>query len=122
MSFYDTLRHIVKPNLITIGSGDVDSSGIIIFLTGDIRYVTPNTTLLLHPAGRTFDGSQRYTTLEVEAMLAEDRLKDQQYATVVAERSNGKLNTEQVLEMMRKHTILSPIDLVSYGLAHAVLP
>lgn len=120
MSFYDTLRYIIRPNLITIGSGDVDSSGIIVFLAGDRRYVTARTTLLLHPAGRVF-GNQRYTTKEMEAMLAEDSMKDEQYASVLAERSHGKLTTDTVLSLMERHTVLSPSDLVAYGLADDIL-
>lgn len=121
MSFYDTIRSILKPNLITIGSGDVDSSGIIIFLTGDTRYVTPHTTLLLHLAGRIFGEGQRFTVAEMDAMLREDRLKDFQYASVVAERSRGRLTSDQVLSMMEKNTILTPIELVTYGLADRIL-
>lgn len=121
MSFYDTVRHIIHPNLVTIGSGDVDSSGILIFLSGEWRYVTARTTLLLHPAGRMF-GNQRYTTEEMEAMLAEDTLKDLQYASVLADNSRGKLSVNDVLDLMRKHTILSPSELVSYGLADDILP
>ncbi len=58
----------------------------------------------------------------MEAMLAEDKLKDEQYASVIAENSNGILSTADVLKMMERHTILSPADLVSYGLAHEILP
>lgn len=121
MSFYDTVRSVLKPNLITIGSGDVDSSGIIIFLAGDTRYVTPHTTLLLHLAGRIFGEGQRFTVAEMDAMLREDRLKDFQYASVVAERSRGRLTSDQVLSMMEKNTILTPIELVTYGLADRIL-
>lgn len=121
MCFYDTVRTVLKPTLTTIGSGDVDSSGIIIFLTGDTRYVTPNTTLLLHLAGRVFGEGQRFTSAEMDAMLREDRLKDFQYASVVAERSHGRLTSEQALSMMEKNTILTPIELVTYGLADRVL-
>lgn len=121
MSFYDTVRSVLKPKLITIGSGDVDSSGIIIFLAGDARYVTPHTTLLLHLAGRIFGEGQRFTVAEMDAMLREDRLKDFQYASVVAERSHGRLTSEQVLQMMEKNTILTPIELVTYGLADRIL-
>lgn len=120
MSFYDTVRHLIRPNLITIGSGDVDSSGIIIFLSGDRRYITARTTLLLHPAGRVF-GNQRYTTAEMAAMLAEDKLKDEQYASVLADRSRGRLSLDDVLTLMQNHTVLSPADLVSYGLADEIL-
>lgn len=121
MSFYDTIRHVIRPRLVTIGSGDVDSSGIIIFLSGERRYITSRTTLLLHPAGRMF-GNQRYTTDEMESMLAEDKLKDVQYASVLADNSRGYLTVDAVLAMMKAHTVLSPADLVTYGLADHILP
>jgi ATP-dependent protease ClpP protease subunit len=120
MSFYDTVRHVLRPNLISIGSGDVDSSGIIIFLSGSRRYISARTSLLLHPAGRIF-GNQRYTTQEMEAMLKEDSLKDEQYASVVAENSGGTLSQHDVLMMMKAHTVLAPDDIVAYKLADAVI-
>ncbi|HYE23192.1 MAG TPA: ATP-dependent Clp protease proteolytic subunit [Candidatus Paceibacterota bacterium] len=121
MSFHDHMRYVLKPKLVTIGSGDVDSSGVIILLSGSRKYVTKNTTLLLHLAGRVFDGNQRYTAKEIDAMLREDRLKDFQYASIVAESSNGLLTTEKVLELMERNTILTPVDLMAYGLVDAVL-
>jgi ATP-dependent protease ClpP protease subunit len=121
MSFFDTVRHILKPRLVTIGSGDVDSSGVILFLSGERRYITARTTVLLHPAGRVF-GSQRYTTREMEAMLAEDRQKDEQYASLVADSSKGILTTPEVLALMDQHTLLTPARMLELGLADAVLP
>lgn len=121
MGFYDTMRSVLKPKLTTIGAGDVDSSGVIIFLAGEKRYVTKNTTLLFHLAGGSFDSAKRYTANEVDAVLREYRLKDFQYASIVSECSNGRLTTEQVLQMMEKNTILTPLELVSYGLADAIL-
>jgi len=121
MSFFDTITTILKPRLVTLGSGDVDSSGIIIFLSGEKRYVTSRTTLLFHPAGRIFDGHTRYTVREMEAMLAEDRLKDEQYAGVIADASRGVLALADVLLMMERHTVLSADELVRLGLADAVL-
>jgi ATP-dependent Clp protease, protease subunit len=120
MNFFDTVRYVLRPALTTIGSGDVDSSGIIIFLAGERRYVTKRTTVLLHPAGRFF-GNQRYTTTEMESMLREDKLKDEQYAAVIAERSLGRLAVADVLSMMQTQTVLTPDDLIRYNLAHAIL-
>lgn len=120
MSFYDMVRQVLKARVTTIGSGDVDSSGVIIFLTGEKRYISARTSLLLHPAGRIF-GNQRYTTQEMEAMLREDRLKDEQYASVIAENSKGVLSVEKVLTLMYNHTILTPDDLLAYKLVDGVL-
>lgn len=121
MAFYDAVNFWLKPKLVTIGSGDVDSSGITIFLSGQKRYLTRNTTLLLHLAGRTFEGGKRVTTVDMDAMLREDRLKDYQYACVVSDATNGKYSPEQILDLMAKNTILTPEEAVNMGLAHKVL-
>lgn len=121
MSFYDHVRDVLKPNLTTIGSGDVDSSGVILLMAGTRRLITRNTSLLLHPAGRIFEEGRRYTSLEHDAMLREDKLKDFQYASIVAENSCGRLAPETVQELMERHTILTPTDLLSYGLVEHIL-
>lgn len=121
MSFYDTVRQVLRPRLTTIGLGDVDSSGVILFLTGSTRFVTPHTTMLLHPAGRSFEPGKRFTAEEVEAMTAEDRMKDDQYASIVTANSRGKLTKLRVSELMNKHSVLSPEQIVAFGLADKIL-
>lgn len=121
MSFYDAVRSWLKPNLTTIGSGDVDSSAVIIFLSGKKRYLTRNTTLLLHLAGRTLTAEKRYTVEDMQAMLNEDHLKDYQYACIVSDATDGRYTPDRVLEMMRKNTILTAEEAVQMGLAHKVL-
>ncbi len=121
MSFYDTMRMILKPNLVTIGSGDVDSSAILLFLSGNRRYVTKHTTLLFHLAGRIFRNDQRFTASEIDAMVDEDRRKDAYYAEIVAEESAGRLTKKKVLTLMKNNTVMTPTDLVTFGLAHGIL-
>lgn len=121
MGFYDIVRDVIKPKLVTVGAGDVDSSGLIIFLTGDKRFVTTHTTALLHRGGRVFNDDKRITAEEMRSMLREDMLKDDQYAAIVAERSKGKLTKDEVLRMMERSTTLTPQDFVRLGLADAIL-
>jgi ATP-dependent protease ClpP protease subunit len=121
MSFYDTVRYVLRPNLTTIGSGDVDSSAMLLFLTGERRYVTAHTTALLHRAGRVFDNNKRVTSSELASMMREDLLKDEQYAAIVSERTLGRLSPNQVLELMDANTTLTPKDFVQYGLADSIL-
>ncbi len=121
MSFYDTVHYIMRPNLTTIGSGDVDSSAMLIFLTGERRYVTAHTTALLHRAGRVFDSNKRVTSNELQAMVREDMLKDEQYAAIVSERSLGRLSPADVLALMDAETTLTPLDFIKYGLADSIL-
>jgi ATP-dependent Clp protease, protease subunit len=121
MSFYDSMRSVYKPTLNTIGSGDVDSSGIIVFLAGQQRFITPNTTLLLHLAGRTFETPKRLTTPEMESIIKEDKIKDFQYASVIADRSNGKLTVQKVLDLMAANTVITAREAVEFGIAHTIL-
>ncbi len=121
MSFYDMVHSVLRPALTTIGSGDVDSSALLIFLTGERRYVTKHTTALLHRAGREFEPGKRVTSQELAAMAREDALKDEQYAAIVAERSHGILQQHQVLELMDANTTLTPDEFVAYGLADSIL-
>lgn len=121
MAFRDTVQSVLKPRLTTIGSGDVDSSGITLLLAGEKRYLTKNTTLLLHLAGRTFGAEKRFSTEDLENFLKEDRLKDYQYACVVSDVTAGRYSPEKVLEMMRDTTVLTAEEAVRMGLAHKVL-
>lgn len=120
MSFFDLMKSVYRPNLQTIGAGDVDSAGIILFLAGRERFLTPNTTMLLHLAGRNFDSTRRFSTADMESILKEDTLKDYQYAQIVASVS-GKLTTQDVLELMAKNTVLTAEEAVNLGLAHQIL-
>lgn len=121
MSFHDSVRSLLRPNLTTIGSGDVDSSGIILLLSGTRRFLTRNTTLLLHLAGRNFGTDKRFSTLDMENLLKGDKLKDYQYACVVSNATSGRLLPEDVLEMMKNETVLNAEEAVNMGLAHRVL-
>jgi ATP-dependent Clp protease, protease subunit len=121
MSFYDAVRSWLRPNLITIGTGDVDSSGVLIFLAGKRRYLTKNTTMLLHLAGRTFEGDRRFSTKDMSDMLNEDKLKDYQYACVIADATAGKSTPESILALMARNTIITSEEAVRMGLAHKVL-
>lgn len=121
MSFYDAVKTWLRPKLYTLGSGDVDSSGIIVFLSGEKRFLTPNTTMLLHLGGRTFDRDKRFSTMDMENMMKEDRLKDMQYASVISEATDGRYSPEKILRLMAKNTILSAEEAVSMGLAHKIL-
>lgn len=120
MCFYEMIQKILRANLVTIGVGDVDSSGVIVFLSGSQRFISPYTTILLHMAGRRFDPAIRYTADDLEAMAHEDHLKDMQYATIVANASHA-LSVDNVLALMKKSTVLTSQDLVNLGLAHELL-
>jgi len=121
MTFYDAVRTWLRPKLYTIGAGDVDSAGIIVFLSGEKRFLTPNTTMLLHLGGRTFEKERRFSTFDMENMLKEDRMKDLQYASVISDATGGRYTPLKILKMMSQNTILTAEEAVKMGLAHKIL-
>lgn len=121
LSFHDTIKSVLKPNLVTIGTGDVDSSGVIVFLTGEKRFLTKNTTMLLHLGGRTLAAERRYSTQDLENLLNENRLRDYQYACLLADATNGRATPARILELMAKNTILTAEEALNLGLAHHIL-
>ena len=121
MSLYGMVRKVLKPHLTTIGMGDVDSSGLIVLLSGERRYVSRGTTALLHMAGRRFDPYMRFTAQDLEAMAREDQLKDAQYAQIIADNSRGILTASEVLAFMKRDTVFSAQELVAHGLSDAIL-
>ena len=54
-------------------------------------------------------------------MFREDYLKDFQYASVLAERSNGRITAQKALQLMESNVILTPVEMISYGLADGIL-
>ena len=120
MSFYDLMNTIYQPNLQTIGSGDVDSSAIVIFLTGRKRFVTPNTTMFIHLGGRTMDGDRRFSSAEINSMAKEDTIKDEQYAALLAKES-GRLTASEVLRLMHRNTVLTAPEIVKLGFASNII-
>jgi len=121
MSFYDIIRSVIKPNLSTVGSGDVDSSAVLIFLAGEKRFLTNHTTLLFHLASRTFEQAKRVSSADMENFLKEDRLKDYQYACVVSDSTDGKQTPEKILDLMMKNTLLTADEAVNMGFAHKII-
>lgn len=121
MSFYDLVKSIYRPRLWTVGAGDVDSSAIVLFLAGEKRFLTANTTMFIHLGGRTLDGDRRFSSSEINSMAKEDEIKDRQYATLLAKESGGILSVKEVLTMMNRNTVLTAEDAVRLGLADMII-
>lgn len=120
-TFYDIVRFVWRPDdLVVIGSGDVSSSGVIILLAGNERYLTPNTGIFIHAPTLTIDS----TTLDKStAGINTETLSlcTELYANILVERSDGKLTPEQARGMMKEEVILTPAEAYKFGLIHGVI-
>ena len=118
--FYDMMM-LFKPNLVTIGTGDVSSIAIIVWLAGKKRFLTKHCSLFFHEIGRTFKGSSRYDTTEIRSVHENLTTDENFYAAIVAASSRGRLSKKQVIELLQKEKTLLPEEVRALGLAHAIV-
>ncbi len=116
-SFYDLIRGMKLP-LDTIGSGFVDSMGVIIFLAGEQRFVTPHTNMLIHEARRYFQDKETVTRRDARANQEESDLYQSFYSGIVQERTGGRIVPAKLEEMMLHNTVLNPDQMIELGIAH----
>lgn len=107
-------------NLRTVGTGDVWSMAVILFVTGKYRVATPDTTFGFHELERQFQ-STTYSAREIRAALTEITCKTNLYAGIVAENSRGKLTKWQVETLMRQGALLDVSKAKKIGLVDDVL-
>ncbi|GEM_PF-3432291 len=126
LGIYDVLRSIVeaKPDLLlrTVAVGYVASIMVPIFLAGEYRVITPNSSLKLHELATHFKQGGCWSLTECQAEVSDLDYLQEQYIRIVTERSDGKLNERQVLDMIRKSTMLPAERVVTLGLAHEIGP
>lgn len=115
--FYDLVRGLKLP-LDTIGTGYVDSMGVILFLAGERRFVTPHTSMLIHEGRRFFQDKETVTRRDALAYQEESNLYQSFYSGIVQERTGGRIVPAKLEEMMLHNTVLNPDQMVELGIAH----
>jgi|ERR1700733_7547772 len=120
IGFFDLLTSIQKSKIQTTALGDASSIAVLIFMAGEHRVISPRTSFLLHETGRSFDKDQRYSTSDVRKALEYMETFEKMYSKTIAERSDGKITGEKVLEMMRKETIVNAEQALEFGFAHEI--
>lgn len=87
MTAYNVLRSMPF-RLTTHNVGNVDSIGNVVFLAGDVRFASPNTTFMFHGVGFDVNGGVRFEEKLLKERL-ESLLSDQRrIGAVIAGRSN----------------------------------
>lgn len=118
-AFYDLVRHVLGVELVTIGSGTVDSAAVTVFLAGVYRLVTPHTTFYLHEVSCYPGRSEPLSRFQRGSQLMD--LKQAAYVRLLVEASGGKLDSMAVQEMLLRNTVLTAEEAVDLGLAHEII-
>ena len=114
MSIYDTMNFI-KSKVITIGIGMCDSMAAFLLSSGKLRYVLPNTEVMIHqPIG----GAQGQAT---DIKIAAERiikLKDKLNKILA---KNTKQPLAKIIEDTERDNFLSSEEALKYGLIDKII-
>ena len=121
-ALHDFIKYVLKiNNLRTIAVGDVDSSATIIFCAGSRRLITPNTTMLIHGFRTLLEKDTALKETDIEHLYDDFHKTSQKYRNIFLQATNGKISEEQLIQMIRKETILTPKEILDMGLAHEII-
>jgi ATP-dependent protease ClpP protease subunit len=100
---------------VTHNIGAVDSAAILIFMVGQERYASAFSSFLFHQIAWSFPAKDGIpiTTLHdaSEWVHAYEKLMSE----LVSAKTNGKVTTKQLVELMRDGTVLCPAEAKSFG-------
>lgn len=119
-AFYDTIQ-LLKPNLITIGTGNISSIAPIILASGQTRILTQNTILFFHDfLVRDLDRDARLTANLMRTTAGELDNAMENYQRILVEKSKGLLSKEKIHELMNNEITLTANKAVDLGLADMI--
>src|SRR3989344_1315458 len=121
LAVYEFVRHILRPKLQTVALGELCSIAPLLYLMGDNRVITPETTLWFHHIGRKIDDKVRIDTLDVERMHEDFMLDERKYSRIIEERTDCKTSSEEARSLFRNKKTLDAKEAVKLGFAHEIV-
>jgi ATP-dependent protease ClpP protease subunit len=118
---YEFIHHILQPKLQTVALGNLASMTPLLYLMGDHRVITPETTLWFHHLARIFDDKVRINTPKADQMGRELLIDEEKYFRIIEERTGGKTNKKQAKSLFRNERTLNAKDSVKFGFAHEIV-
>jgi ATP-dependent Clp protease protease subunit len=117
LSAYNYLKGLPL-KLTTHNFGSVDSIGVPLYTSGDVRLCVPQARFLLHPVTMNFSAGASFEELQLLEKIKSMRVDMDNCARIVA--ANTGKTTRQILSAMRSRTTLDPDNAVAWGLAHEI--
>lgn len=115
LALFDRIK-ISPCKIITVGTGFVASMGLIIFLAGEERVITPNTVLLNHQNSMSMSGRTADVKIEAKEMTRLETLTTNLIASI----------TGQPIKQIKEETksgdfYITPAQALTGGYAHSML-
>jgi len=114
-AIYDTMKY-VKPDVVTVGFGQVASAGSFILAAGEKgkRYALPNTEIMIHELSGGYEGKATDMEIQVSQAL---KLKERM-AKHFSEMTGQTLR--KIKKDMERDYFMSALEAKEYGLIDAV--
>jgi ATP-dependent protease ClpP protease subunit len=120
-AMYEFVRHILRPQLQTVALGGVRSIAPLLYLMGDHRVITPETTLWFHHFGRRLEEKVRFNTLEAERVQEVLHQHEKKYFRIIEERTGGKTTAGKARALLRNEKTINAKEAVRFGFAHEIV-
>lgn len=118
-AFYDYVRSIKKIHLTSVGLGEIKSMGVIVFLTGTRRWITPKTLFIFHQGFQPYKGSPNISLHELRNDLETLEREERYYASIVAE-ATGR-TPDETIQWSEEGRVFTAEKAVKFGLAHKIV-
>lgn len=120
-AFYDYIRNISHTELTCIGFGEIKSAGIIVFLAGNRRLITPNTFFFFHESQLPEYGKSVPPIVEMRADLFLVDLEENQYAAIISQATGGRHSVKEIRQWSKDCRVFTAEEAVETGLAHEII-
>lgn len=120
-ALYEFVHHILRPKLQIVALGELCSIAPLLYLMGDHRVITPETTLWFHHVYRNLDEKVKINTLAAERMQKELLIDEEKYFRVIEERTGGKTSKREAKSILRNERTLDAKDAIKLGFAHEIV-
>ncbi len=116
LSAYNYLQGL-PVKIITHNFGSVDSIGLVLFCSGEVRYSVPQASFLLHGVSCGFQ-NESLEEKELEERLKGIRIDSENIAKVIA--ASSGLAVDEVVDMMFERTTLDADEAKERGIIHDI--
>lgn len=115
ITLYNFLKAI-PPKIIMHNIGAVDSIGTVVFLAGDERYASPNTTFHFHGVKVGMQKDDQRTLSAIEEMRSQVAADEEKIAGIIA--SQTKITVEEMKKLFSQGEAKNPTFAFEKGFIH----
>lgn len=117
ITLYNFLKSI-PCEVIMHNNGSIDSIANVIFMAGNKRYASPNTSFLFHGSKMMYDGPHEYTLASLKETISLMERSHEKMAGIL--KSSTKLTAARVKKLFNEGKSLNTTEALNYGIINDI--